>query len=92
VAVATAANSDHAPIETSGAASKNMPAARAGTPIVHPANTIVCSLRSRIVSGAAGGTWKPDRSYAQNHVTSGSRRASIPTTICARNPTRPKTP
>jgi hypothetical protein len=62
VPVATAANSDHAPIETSGAASRNIPAANAGTPIVHPANTIACSVRSRIVSGAAGGTRNSDRS------------------------------
>jgi len=69
-----------------------MPAASAGTPIVHPANTTAWSVPSRIVSAAAGGTRKSDRSYAQYHVTSGSRRVSIPTTICARKPTSPNTP
>ena len=30
--------------------------------------------------------------YVQNHVTIGRSRASIATTICARNPMSPKTP
>jgi len=45
---AVAASIAQPPAATTRGASKNNPTASAGTPIVHPANTIACSAGSRI--------------------------------------------
>src|SRR5262245_53412806 len=87
VAMATPANSAHAPLPTSSGDSRNMPAPTAGTPIVHPRNTMACSVRSRMRCGDGASVER-----TQNQAASGRSRASIPTTICARKPSSPNTP
>jgi len=88
----TPARSALAPMATAGGELRSMPSASAGTLIVQATNATACSAGSRADSGGDGMTRPSLRANDQYHANIGMSSACTATTICAKNPTRPRTP